>query len=176
MNTNVSSSKTDRRLNRIKKVVWVVRILTGLAIACIVACDLIFLCNIIGWTDISLGSISSPPFSKYSSAHAIPVSFLILGFIRVGFLFAGAFVLNRLLRFFAGASFFTAENIICIKWLGSLVISDWVVAKFLQAIGSRALMIGFDDFTKVAIGFLVILIAWIMDEGRKIQEEQALTV
>src|ERR1700690_3662802 len=169
MNANENSSKADRRLNRVRKVIWVIRILIGLAVVCVVACNLVFLSNIIGWTDISLGRISLPPFSRYSSPRGIPASLLILGFIRVGFLFTGAFVLNRLLRFFASGSFFTANNITCIKWLGYLVISDWVVAKFLQAIGSRTLMIGFNDFAKLAIGFLVILIAWIMDEGRKIQ-------
>jgi hypothetical protein len=176
MNVNEISSKTVRRLNRVRKVIWVIRILIGLAVVCVVAFNLIFLSSIIGWTDISPRSITFPPFSTYSSARAIPASLLILGFIRAGFIFAGALVLNRLLRYFAGGSFFTATTITCIKWLGYLVIGDWVVVKFLQAFGSRALMIGFDDFTKLAIGFLVILIAWIMDEGRKIQEEQELTV
>jgi len=176
MNANDNSSKTDQRLNRVRKVIWVVRILIGLAVVCVVSFNLIFLSSIIGWTDISPGSITIPPFSTYSSTRAIPASLLILGIIRVGFLFAGAFVLNRLLRSFASGSFFTAKNINCIKWLGCLVISDWVVVKFLQAFGSRTLMLGFEDFAKLAIGFLIILIAWIMDEGRKIQEEQELTV
>jgi hypothetical protein len=30
--------------------------------------------------------------------------------------------------------------------------------------------------TPVFVGLLIIFVAWIMDEGRKIQEEQALTV
>ena len=32
------------------------------------------------------------------------------------------------------------------------------------------------DFGVLLGGLIVVLIAWIMDEGRKIQEEQALTV
>jgi hypothetical protein len=117
-----------------------------------------------------------PPFSRYASVRAIPGSLLILGFVRAGFFFAGAFVLNRLLRSFAGGILFTARNITGIKCLGYLVISDWVVVKFLNAIASRSLVIGFDDFAKLAVGFLFVLLAWIMDEGRKIQEEQELTV
>ncbi|MEI9863261.1 MAG: DUF2975 domain-containing protein [Limisphaerales bacterium] len=31
-------------------------------------------------------------------------------------------------------------------------------------------------FGQLVLGLLIILIAWIMDEGRKIQEEQELTV
>src|ERR1039457_441694 len=135
MNANEISSKTNRRLNRIRKGIWGIRILIGLAVVCVVAFNLIFLSSIIGWTDISPRSITFPPFSTYSSARAIPASLLILGFIRAGFIFAGALVLNRLLRYFAGGSFFTATTITCIKWLGYLVIGDWVVVKFLQAFG-----------------------------------------
>jgi hypothetical protein len=32
------------------------------------------------------------------------------------------------------------------------------------------------DFGPLLIGAIIVLIAWIMDEGRKIQEEQELTV
>ncbi|MGO9584951.1 MAG: DUF2975 domain-containing protein [Limisphaerales bacterium] len=176
MNSNEMVPETSRRLNRVRTVIWVIKILIGLAVVCVVVFNLIFLSSLVGWTDISPRSISWPPFSSYSSARTIPSPLLILGFIRVGLFFAGALVLSRLLRFFASGSFFTAKNINCIKWLGCLVVSDWVIVKFLQVIGSRALMIGFDDFAKLAIGFLVVLIAWIMDEGRKIQEEQELTV
>jgi hypothetical protein len=81
-----------------------------------------------------------------------------------------------LLKKFASGNFFTAKNITCIKCLGCLVMSDWLAVKLLDAIGSRMVMLAPSDFTKLAIGFLIILIAWIMDEGRKIQEEQELTV
>ena len=175
MNANEISPKANARLNRIRIVSRVVRILVGLAVVSVVAVISICLSDIIGWTSISPGLLS-PPFSRYASLRAIPASVLILGFIRAGLFFAGAFLLNKLLRFFADGNFFTAKNITCIKWLGYLVISDWLVAKFLDAIASRGLVIGLHDFAKLAIGFLIILIAWIMDEGRKIQEEQELTV
>jgi hypothetical protein len=51
-----------------------------------------------------------------------------------------------------------------------------LVVKLLDAIASRAVLIGVGDFAKLAVGLLIILVAWIMDEGRKIQEEQELTV
>jgi Protein of unknown function (DUF2975) len=175
MNANVFSQKPNARLKRIKIVSRIVRILVGLAVVSVVAVISICLSDIIGWTHISPNVLSSP-FSKYSSLRAIPVSILILGFVRAGLFFAGAFLLNKLLRFFANGNFFTTENITCIKWLGCLVMSDWLVAKFLDTIASRGLVIGLHDFAKLTIGFLIILIAWIMDEGRKIQEEQELTV
>jgi hypothetical protein len=176
MNANEMIPQTNWRLNRIRNVIWTVRVLIGLAVVFVTAFNLLFLFSLVGWADFSPGSITIPPFSSYTSVRAIPVSLLILGFVRAGCFFIGAFILNQLLRSFAGGNLFNPGNIIGIKWLGCLVISDWVVAKFLNAIASRALVIGFDDFAKLAIGFLVVLLAWIMDEGRKIQEEQELTV
>jgi hypothetical protein len=116
------------------------------------------------------------PFSKYPSVHAMPWMVLILGFAKLALFFAGIFVLNRLLRVYANGNFFTSANITCIKWLGYLVIGDWLVGKFIDAVAFRDVVIGFGDLTKPAIGLLIILIAWIMDEGRKIKEEQELTV
>jgi len=176
MNATEIVSPANPGLNRIRKVIWMIRILIGLAVVFIVAFHLLFLSSLIGWTDLSPRSTTFPPLSRYASVHAIPASVLILGFVRTGLFFAGAFVLNRLLRSFARGNLFTARNINGIRWLGGLVIGDWVVVKFLEAFASRSVAVGFDDFAKLAIGFLVVLIAWIMDEGRKIQEEQELTV
>jgi hypothetical protein len=47
-----------------------------------------------------------------------------------------------------------------------------VVVRLLDALAK-----GFSpDPVELAAGLLIVLIAWIMDEGRKIQEEQELTV
>lgn len=175
MNANEISPKADFRLKRIQRIVWTVRIFIALAVISIASGILIYLGRIAGWTHIP--PVMLPPlFWKYSSPHAVPASILILEFVRAALFFSGAFVLNKLLGSFACGKFFTAKNITCIKWLGGLVMSDWVAVKFLDAIGSRVVMITFGDFAKLTIGFLIILIAWIMDEGRKIQEEQELTV
>jgi hypothetical protein len=175
MNANENSPKANARLNRIKKVIWVIRILIGLAVISVLTVISICLLDLIGWTHIS-PSILPPPFSKYTSLHAIPASILMLGIFRAGLFFLGACILDKLLRSFANGNFFIAKNIVCIKWLGCLVAGDWLVVKFLDAFGSRMVMIGFGDFAKLAMGFLIILVAWIVDEGRKIQEEQELTV
>jgi hypothetical protein len=179
MNTNENSPKANPRLRRIQKVVWVVKALIVLAVVSAATGILIYLGCVAGW--INVPSVALPPLFwkytwKYSSPDAVPASILILGFARAGLFFSGAFVLNRLLGYFARGNFFTAKSISCIKWLGGLVMSDWLAVKLLDAIGSRMVMLAPADFTKLAIGFLIILIAWIMDEGRKIQEEQELTV
>jgi hypothetical protein len=168
MNTSESSLRTNPRLNRIRKVIWAIRILVGLAVlAMIVGIVFIF---------IAPKKVGLWPFSKYPSIHVVSLTVMELEFVRGVLFFTGAFVLNRLLQFFARGNFFTAANISCIKWLGALVIGDWLMVKFLEAVAFRAITIGFSDFTKPAIGLSIILIAWIMDEGRKIQEEQELTV
>jgi Protein of unknown function (DUF2975) len=170
MNGNeISSAPKSFRVDRIQKVVWVIRMLIGLAAVFAAAFPSIFFSGINNSTNL-------PPFSWHSSLHTIPAFILTLGLLRAVLFFAGAFFLDKLLRCFAHGNFFTAQNITYVKWLGCLVISDWVVVKFLAAAVSRALVIGPHDFTKLAVGFLVVLIAWLMDEGRKIQEEQASTV
>lgn len=168
MNANEISSKPNARLKRIQKITLAIRILIGLAVVSVVA--------FVSISFVEPRRIGFFPFSKYASIHAVPAAVLILGFIRAGLFLAGAFVLNRLLRIFAKGDFFTVGNITCIKWLGGLVIADWLIVKLLDAIVSRVVAIGVGDFTKLAFGLLIILIAWIMDEGRKIQEEQELTV
>ena len=168
MNANEISLKVNLRLKRIKKIILAIRVLIGLTIVSAVAFGLIPFAE--------LKRVGFFPFSKYASMEMIPVSVFILGFIRTGLFLAGIFILNKLLRIFAKGDFFTAGNIAYIKWLGGLVIADWLTVKFLDAIVSRMVVVGVGDFTKLAFGLLIILIAWIMDEGRKIQEEQDLTV
>jgi hypothetical protein len=168
MNQNKSLQNNNPRLNRIRKVIWAIRILVGLAVLGVMAAIVLIF--------IAPKKAGLWPFWKYPSIHAVPLTVMELEFVRGALFFTGAYVLNRLLQFFARGNFFTAANISCIKWLGTLVIGDWLLAKFLDAAAFRAVTIGFGDFTKPAIGLLIILIAWIMDEGRKIQEEQELTI
>jgi hypothetical protein len=44
--------------------------------------------------------------------------------------------------------------------------------------GKRLLVIGLDggDFTGVFVGLVILIIAWVMEEGRKIREDQALII
>ena len=53
-----------------------------------------------------------------------------------------------------------------------------IVLTFQNAVGHRQIVIRFgaQDLITLAIGALVILIAWIMHEGHKLNEEQELTV
>ena len=83
----------------------------------------------------------------------------------------------KLLGFFEKGILFATETVRCIKILGCLAIISgaielifWIAT---QNPGTRTLGTGLGNLFE---GFFIFFIAWIMDEGRKIQEEQELTV
>ena len=106
--------------------------------------------------------------------------------------------LARLFRHYERGRIFAAETICCIKTLGLLLVIGWLLGLAAEMMPDPALPPGavvggtvsqvyqmnffsFDFGTGVNlgqffIGIIIVLIAWIMDEGRKIQEEQELTV
>jgi len=89
----------------------------------------------------------------------------------MGLFFAGGLILFWLLDLFEAGQFFTAQIVHYINLLGWFVLADWVLIRVLDAMAH-----GFSLDTRLAVGLLIVLISWIMDEGRKIQEEQELTV
>jgi len=109
--------------------------------------------------------------------------------------------LARLFQFYERGLIFTSETIRCIKTLGVLCVINWLftsvgmVLKHLSPppplpspgitikIIPSSFSMGFFSFSIYGInvglllaGIIIVIIAWIMDEGRKIQEEQELTV
>ncbi|MGA2242377.1 MAG: DUF2975 domain-containing protein [Verrucomicrobiota bacterium] len=133
----------------------------------------VFLADLAGVHIIPSGvKISFSPLLTYSSPFKIPVVVLVLAFLRAGLFFVGALVLFWLLDLFEAGKFFTGQNVHYIKLLGWFVLSDWVVLRLLDVLAHGLS----PDPVELAVGLLIVLIAWIMDEGRKIQEEQELTV
>jgi hypothetical protein len=111
--------------------------------------------------------------------------------------------LARLFRLYERGRIFAVETIGCIKTLGLVCIIGWLVGSACQLLSKASqhspaalpvnakvisvrhfIFTGFFSFDfgtginfgPFLIGVIIVLIAWIMDEGRKIQEEQALTV
>jgi hypothetical protein len=107
--------------------------------------------------------------------------------------------LSRLFRFYEHGLIFAAETIRCIKVLGLLFFTGGMFNTVLHSLpkppppvlppgviinATHVFQMGFFrfdfgtgiDFGLLLAGAVIILIAWIMDEGRKIQEEQELTV
>lgn len=113
--------------------------------------------------------------------------------------------LAQLFHFYERGRIFAAETIRCIKQLGWLCVSGGILMSLYRVLSKTVEVsnphppqppgvsvvthvsiykIGFFSFdfgTGVDFGWLltgitIVLVAWIMDEGRKIQEEQALTI
>ena len=84
-------------------------------------------------------------------------------------MFAALFALFRL--YFKGI-LFAAKNIRLIQFLGLALIIGSIADYQMQAAVREVAW----STNSVFIGLLIIFVSWIMDEGRKIQEEQELTV
>lgn len=81
-------------------------------------------------------------------------------------------ILLRLFWFYSKGILFSAKNVNCIRLLGYYCIIDWVVDYLTQDLLRDMAL----STNPVFVGFIIIFFAWIMDEGRKIREEQELTV
>jgi hypothetical protein len=174
MNANETAPKVNLRMNRIKKVIKLVRFLVSSAVIIFLLCGLGFLADLAGYSIIPAGvKISFSPLLTYTSPFSIPSMVLIVAFLRCGLFLVGILVLFWLLDLFEAGNFFTAQSVRHIKSLGALVIVDWVLTKILDSMARSGVEI---SFGQLVLGLLIFLIAWIMDEGRKIQEEQELTV
>jgi hypothetical protein len=143
------------------------------------------------------------PFSFFSALH---FKFLwVLSFIYQIVLCVWYWKLAQLFRMYERGQIFTAETIRSIKKLGLICVIGAIFKSAIRffpkpqfpppptslphgvtitTTGIHGFQIGlfsFDfgtgvDFGLILTGIGIVLIAWIMDEGRKIQEEQELTV
>ncbi len=82
----------------------------------------------------------------------------------------------ELLRFFEKGILFTAETVRCLQVLGGIYLVGFAVSLcfyFLPHDAGRRLALLFSD---PFVGLFIIFIGWLIDEARKIREEQELTV
>lgn len=97
--------------------------------------------------------------------------------------------LSRLFNLYGRGIFFNKENVACYRATGiGLILQQFfslpegalqtVILSWTNAEGERILAVNVDDanISLIVVGLMVILISRIMDEGRKMQEEQQLTV
>ena len=108
----------------------------------------------------------------YTSAAEMPTAILVWWLVKMGLGIFCYGVLFSLFRRFKQGVLFSARNIRHIHALAYILIGNWVIDYVLQS----SLQDMDLSCTPLFVGMLIIFIAWIMDEGRKIQEEQALTV
>ena len=187
MNANEISPKVNARLNRIK------------IVSRIVKC--VFLAFLGASFCFSLMSIVS--LAKYNGWY---VPLVVVGLANYLLLCLWYWKLAQLFGFYEQGLIFTSKTIRCIKYLGVLCVMGWALStvchvrhfylpsleSWLQSAappgtrigeGWEPIRMGFFSFAIEGVnlglmlaGIVIVLIAWIMDEGRKIQEEQELTV
>ena len=170
MNATVIAPKIKNvRLKRIQIASLIFRVLNGIGFLLIVYCVPAIL---LGWPPPYHGTFKFVIDNHICTSSAeVPPEVLALWLVKMGLLMACMAVFDRLFRLYGKGILFSARNTLYIRFQGYYLILDWVVYYQMQgALHDMA------NTTQLYIGFLIIFIAWIMDEGRKIQEEQELTV
>ena len=125
--------------------------------------------------------------------NPLPVQVLAAGFLvsllPLGVVVFGLLTLRRLFLLYEGGIIFSGANVHCFRRLGYAFIA-WAVANLLYTPllsviltaanppGEKALVLQFGSphLATLITGGVVLLIAWVMDEGRKLEDEQAHTV
>ena len=170
MNANEISPIANPRLKRIK---YMSRFLKGLILAYFVV-----ICLLVAYGRIMSGRGEDvlPPRPDTIGESVYQILYYALSLLAV-------FTLYRLLNFYEKGMIFSAVNTSQIRRLGFLA----MVYALLKACNSLFLpnegvftlpttLINFLMSPWFFAGCFIIIITWIMDEGRKIQEEQELTV
>ena len=172
MSTSEKNGKSNRsRMERIQTVSGMLRMLIFIGIIFTVYYWLAFFFD---WPFLSQGKVRivTSPSHIYTSPGEMPRNILALVMVRTGLGIVCTLVLNSLFRLYQRGIIFSAKNVHYIRFVGYYLMVDWGVNYQLQSIAHDMAL----STTPLFIGLLVIFIAWIMDEGRKIQEEQELTV
>jgi hypothetical protein len=108
----------------------------------------------------------------FASAKEMPPEVFWLWMVQQALSFFAGFVLLRLFWFYSKGIIFSEKNINCIRVQGyCLIIGNFIDLEMQRFIRDSSV-----SLSPIIFGLLIIFIAWIMDEGRKIQEEQELTV
>jgi Protein of unknown function (DUF2975) len=147
-----------------------------------------------------LGGSALP--SKYLSFARIPVDvelhslrfmvrFLacLVEMLPTAIVMLGFYYLIQLFKLYAQNTIFGLQNVILIKKIGLTFIGQMIVSIVTQPLlsiiltmdaapGGHLVAIGFgsDELSHLVIGGIVVLISWIMEEGRKLEEEKSLTI
>ncbi len=102
---------------------------------------------------------------------------------------AGIVILIRLFRLYERMSIFNATNVACFRKLGKILLAQALAGVLYIPLlslaitmdnppGTRRIAIGIDslDMTALVAGTMIIVISWVMEEGRKLEDEQLHTV
>jgi len=81
----------------------------------------------------------------------------------------------RLFGFFEKGILFTAETVRCIQLLGWIYLLNFLLGMIFLVLLQENQRVGV-DVSDLFTGFFIFFIGWLIDEARKIREEQELTV
>jgi len=108
----------------------------------------------------------------YTSPADMPDNIFYLWLVQIAWGGFGYWVVFALFRLYRQGILFSARNVRHIRSLGYYLIVNWAIDYQMQgALRDMPL-----NTNSLFVGLLIIFVSWIMDEGRKIQEEQELTV
>jgi len=159
------------RLKRIATASWWIQLLMGILVVGL-ACTLLGF--FMGWpifTESHVRIVISQSHI-YTSPADMPGEIFWLWLVQMAFAFVAYGVLFSLFGLFRKGQLFTARTVSHIRSLGYFLIINWAVDHQMQS-SLRDMHL---STTPIFFGLLIIFVSWIMDEGRKIQEEQELTV
>ncbi|HTL72877.1 MAG TPA: DUF2975 domain-containing protein [bacterium] len=108
----------------------------------------------------------------YTAAADMPGEIFWLWLGKMFFWFVAYGVVFSLFGLYRKGQLFTARAVLHIRSLGYFLIINWAFDDQMQST-LRDMNL---STVPILIGLLIIFVSWIMDEGRKIQEEQELTV
>jgi hypothetical protein len=183
MNANEISPKTSPRLKQIKLVSRMFRVLIGISviilvlIACLALVQSIIIClgsKVVPGKSMAV-QITLAPGEGYNLATGmtgLPWVVVVLVAIRLGLTAYGLIALNRLFKLYERGIFFARENVSYLKIQGWVMAGCGLTQIALKLLSPQKKI----SVNLLVLGLLILLISWIMDEGRKIQEEQELTV
>ena len=174
MNNAIHIQRASRRLR------WV---FTAILVMIPILCSLIWIfINVVpeGMKDLMLPRYARLPLPASTRAAGFIVSML-----PASVAMYGTVVLIRLFRLYERGQIFRIGNVRCYRslsralmWWCAVKIVSWPLMSLALTLhhppGQRILHIGLGspDITALLVGFVLAVIAWVMEEGRKLQEEQ----
>jgi hypothetical protein len=171
MNANEIPPKANARMTRIQKVSKLIRLFLQYGIPLVIIGTLGF--GVLAAKHIINLPQPAHPHGSAAAAHAGPVG--LWGVLTlIVYLFWYRTTL-KLFRFFEKGILFTAETVRCIQILGVIYFVRFLVQLVLNFALSTPDWLG-TDLSDLFTSFLMIFIGWLIDEARKIREQQELTV
>lgn len=150
--------------------------------------------NALVWLFINnLPEIMQSKLLPYFASLPLPVSARFMGCIvtmmPTGIAMFGAYYLMRLFRLYERGEIFRPSNVRCFKILSRVMVWWFVIGIVHRSLLSVALTLhhppgrrfitlelSSPDLTALLVGIVLAVIAWVMEEGCKLQEEQDYTV